>query len=60
METKKPMQGTWTLIAPDGRRYEADSPIACCSKEQRERVPAEVALDRLCAAMLADYDELFQ
>jgi hypothetical protein len=25
METPKPMQGTWTLTAPDGRQWQAGS-----------------------------------
>lgn len=47
METPKPQQGTWTLTAPDGRTWQADSPLRACSLEQRERVPAEVALARV-------------
>ena len=39
--------GTWTLIAPDGRTWQADSPLRCVAAEQRERIPAEVALLRL-------------
>lgn len=47
METPKPMPGTWTLTAPDGRTWQADSPLRCVSVEQRERVPADVALARV-------------
>lgn len=49
METPKPMPGTWTLTAPDGRTWQADSPLRCVSLEQRERVPADVALARVVA-----------
>lgn len=50
METQKPMPGTWRLVAPDGREWQADSPMRCVSTEQRERVPADVALARILAA----------
>lgn len=49
METPKPQQGTWTLTAPDGRQWQADSPLRTVSLEQRERVPADVALGRVLA-----------
>ena len=48
-DTPKPMQGTWTLIAPDGRTWQADSPLRCVAAEQRERVPASVAVERVLA-----------
>lgn len=57
-DTPKPQQGTWTLTAPDGRTWQADSPIACVRNEQRERVPAEVALQRIKAAVAEDLCEL--
>lgn len=50
METQKPIAGTWTLTAPDGRQWQADSPMRCVSVEQRDRVPADVALARVLAA----------
>ena len=50
METPKPMPGTWMLTAPDGRTWQADGPMRCVSVEQRERVPANVALARVLAA----------
>lgn len=50
METQKPMAGTWTLTAPDGRQWQAESPMRCVSVEQRGRVPADVALARVLAA----------
>lgn len=49
MEEIKPMPGTWTLTAPDGRQWQADSPLRAVSLEQRERIPAEVALARVLA-----------
>lgn len=49
METPKPMPGVWRLVAPDGCEWEADSPIRCVRTEQRERVPAGVALARVLA-----------
>jgi hypothetical protein len=41
------MVGTWTLTAPDGRTWQADSPLRCTRLEQRERVPADVAFARI-------------
>jgi hypothetical protein len=64
METQKPMTGIWTLTAPDGRTWQAETPLRCCGLEQRERVPAEVALARIldAAKLVANDrdDELFQ
>ena len=48
--TPKPQVGLWTLIAPNGRMYQADSPLRCCGLEQRERVPADVAMARILRA----------
>lgn len=42
-----PQKGVWTLIAPDGRTWLAESPLRLVSLEQRQRVPAEVALQRI-------------
>ena len=50
IETPKPMNGTWTLTAPDGRTWQADSPLRCVGAEQRERVPEDLALARVLAA----------
>lgn len=50
-ETPKPMQGSWTLTAPDGRTWQADSPMKVIMLEQRERVPPEVALQRITDAV---------
>lgn len=49
-ETPRWQAGTWTLTAPDGRTWQADSPLKCCGAEQRERVPPEVALARIFKA----------
>jgi hypothetical protein len=48
--TPKPQAGLWTLTAPDGRTYQADSPLRCCGLEQRQRVPADVAMARILRA----------
>lgn len=45
--TPKAQEGEWTLTAPDGRTWKADSPLKCCAKELRERVPADVSLARI-------------
>jgi hypothetical protein len=50
-DTPKPMQGTWTLTAPDGRTWQAESPLRVVAMESRERVPAKVALERIYAAV---------
>lgn len=42
--------GTWTLTSPDGKTWQADSPLKCVSAEQRARIPADVALARIYAA----------
>lgn len=41
--------GTWTLTAPNGRTWQAESPLRCVSKERNERVPASVQLARIQA-----------
>src|SRR5687767_4416501 len=45
--TPPAMTGTWTLTAPDGRQWQAESPLKCCKAEMDERVPADVALARI-------------
>jgi hypothetical protein len=52
MKTPKPMHGPWTLKRPDGKFYVADSPIACLRAEQAERVPAQVAVQRIMAELV--------
>ena len=49
MDTPKPMQGTWRLTAPDGRYWYGMTPLAACRAEQAERVPAQVAVQRILA-----------
>jgi hypothetical protein len=50
-KTPPAQSGTWTLTAPDGRTWQADSPLKACGLEQRERVPAGVALARIVEEM---------
>lgn len=45
--TPKAQEGEWTLTAPDGRQWKADSPLKCVSNEIKERVPADVAMARI-------------
>lgn len=45
-----PQPGTWTLVAPDGRRWTGRSPFDAVRAEQRERIPATVALQRVLLA----------
>jgi hypothetical protein len=47
MDTPKAQKGTWTLPAPDGREWKAESPLRVVGVEMRERVPTEVALERI-------------
>jgi len=46
-------QGTWTLTAPDGRQWQAESPLQCCGKENAERIPAQLRLQRIFNGMNA-------
>lgn len=48
--TPQPMAGEWTLIAPDGRRWRAPSPLHCVRLEMLERVPPSVQLARVLVA----------
>ena len=57
METPKPMQGVWSLVAPDGREWRESSPLRCVSLEQSGRVPANVALARILEAANPTPDE---
>ena len=47
MDTPKPQKGKWTLTAPDGRKWVADTPLKCVGSEQRERIPPSVALEKI-------------
>lgn len=51
--TPKAQSGTWTLVAPDGRQWQGDSPIKVVRAEMRERVPAEVGLARILREALS-------
>lgn len=51
MDTPKPMPGIWTLRRPDGKHYHGESPIACLRTEQADRVPAQVAVQRIVAEL---------
>lgn len=50
MDTPKAMEGTWTLTAPDGRQFQAPSPLHCVRAEMDERVPPSEQLARVLAA----------
>ena len=58
METAKPQEGTWTLIAPDGRTWRAESPLRCVGLEHRERVPPEISLKRIWTAFQHEADDV--
>lgn len=53
----KVQEGTWTLIAPDGRKWTGGSPLRAIGAESRERIPAEVRLKRIFAAIDDDGSE---
>ena len=40
----------WTLTAPDGRQWRAESGLKCAAAERRDRVPDSVAMARIYAA----------
>ncbi len=42
-------EGTWTLMAPDGRVFAGNSPLSVVRLEQSERIPAYVQMQRLNA-----------
>jgi hypothetical protein len=42
-----PQRGVWTLIAPDGRTWKADTPIRTVLLEQLERASADEFLTRV-------------
>ena len=46
----------WVLTGPDGRTYEADTPLGCAAAEQRDRIPADVMLERLFSAAAKETD----
>jgi len=51
LQAAPPQTGTWTLIAPDGRTWTAESPLKVCAAEQRDRIPAEIMLQRIFEAV---------
>jgi len=55
--TPKPEKGTWVLISPSGKRYEADEPVNCLRAEIEDRVPPHVALGRIARAMKEDGEQ---
>jgi len=40
MEAQKQMEGIWTLVTPDGKRYHGYDPLECCRSEHTDRVMA--------------------
>ena len=54
----QPQEGTWTLMAPDGRQWQASSGMLAAAKEQSERIPVEVMLARILEPLESDKDEL--
>jgi hypothetical protein len=48
--TVKAQEGIWTLTAPDGREWKAESPLRAVAQESWERIPPTVALERIYAA----------
>ncbi len=50
-DTQKAQKGTWTLIAPDGRKWQDESPLKVAAKEMRERVPERVGVQRILDAI---------
>lgn len=55
--TPQPMAGEWTLTAPDGRAFTADSPIRCMHAEMNERIPPLLALARIRRALMDEAAE---
>lgn len=50
--TPPPMAGIWTLTAPDGQTWTAESPMRCASVEMAGRVAPLVALARIRRTMV--------
>lgn len=53
----RPIEGTWELRSPDGTSWHESSPIACLRAEQRDRIPAQVALARIYESLDEDSGE---
>lgn len=45
-----PAGAQWTLTAPDGRQWQAESALRCAALELNSRVPATTQLERILAA----------
>lgn len=56
--TPKPMVGEWTLTAPDGRTWKAQSPIHCVQAESNSRIPPDIALARIRASLIEQRDRV--
>jgi len=53
----KAQEGTWTLIAPDGRKWTADSPLRVCAAELHSRRSAIECLENIFSAIDAEAAE---
>lgn len=53
-----PQKGTWTLIAPDGRKWEGETPLSVVGQEQRGRIPPSLALERIMRALQDEGSEM--
>lgn len=58
--TPKPMAGVWTLTAPDGNVYSAESPIRCISAESSARIPPHIALGRIARSIKDDFPDDYE
>lgn len=52
-----PEPGTWRLIAPSGVEYTGTSPMHALQAEQRARMPADVAMGRVMAALAPSIED---
>jgi hypothetical protein len=53
----KAQEGTWTLVAPDGRKWTADSPLRACAAELYSRRSAAECLKNIFSALDAEAAE---
>lgn len=51
MSEYKHEEGTWILTSPSGKEYLGLSPMLALREEQSARIPADVALNRIYAAI---------
>lgn len=56
--TPPPMAGIWTLTAPDGQTWTAESPMRCASVEMAGRVAPLVALARIRRNLMDNGDDV--